>query len=348
MKSEIIGRTDNNEDIHSYTLENSSGMKVKLSDFGANLMELWVPDKNEVLANIVLGYDSLGALSELNCFFGAVVAPHANRIGKASFTLDGKTYDLEKNDGNNNLHSGSIGLQKKIWKIQPDEAENCVTFSISTADGEFGFPGNRQFSIKYSLTEDHRLILDYSAVTDAVSPFNPTNHTYFNLSGIPGSDILDHIITINAKSFTWADKESIPDGTLTDVKGTPMDFRDPHRIGERIEDDYEPLKWAGGYDHNWVLDHKHGELSKAATVFDPGSGRKMDVYTDLPGLQFYTGNYIPDGMKGINGASYPRRAGLCLETQYFPNALNVPAFIQPLVYPDAPAKTRTIYAFSAE
>ncbi len=348
MKVKKIGMTPAGEDIMTYTLTNAAGMRVVVSNFGANLMQIWAPDRAGNFADVLLGYPDAEALQNLDCFFGGLIAPHANRIGGAAYTLDGRTVSLEKNDGDNNLHSGSIGLHKRIWDVTFNEADHSITLIIVSPDGEFGFPGELVLSVTYTLTEDNRLMIDYEARTDAPTPFNPTNHAYFNLSGHDSGDILDHVLTIDADAITWADAASIPDGRFIEVEGTPMDFRTPHRIGDRIDDDYEQLKWAGGYDHNWVLNHESGHMDCVAVLFDPASGRKMEVYTDLPGIQFYSGNFIETGMAGKDGASYPKRAGLCLETQYFPNALNVSAFEQPVLRPGDTAHTTTIYAFSAE
>jgi aldose 1-epimerase len=319
-------------------------MSARLMNYGANVLSLLVPDKKGVTADVVLGFEKLKDYFVNDPYFGCCVVPCGNRIGGAAFTLNGKTYTLDKNDGVNNLHSGFDPLCRRIWEVA-NVSDTSITFTYHKPDMDMGFPGNMDISVTYTITEDNCFRIDYKGLSDADTIFNPTNHSYFNLSGHDSGDILDHEVWINASKFTMTDEASIPNGTLLDVAGTPMDFTTAKPMRPEVDDSYQQLAWAKGYDHNFALDITEGELSLAASLYDPKSGRKMEVYTDLPGMQLYCGNYIASGAIGKGGVRYEPRYGVCFETQYFPNAINIPAFSQPVAKAGVEAKTSTVYKF---
>lgn len=346
MGKTLWGQTAEGEDIFTYTLEGQSGIRAKFMNYGANLLELWVPDANGKLADVVLSYQDPASFAVPGATYGALVGRHANRIGGAAFTLNGKTYHLEKNDGENNLHSAPHPLHQRIWDVDYQEDARRITFFYDSPDGDMGFPGELKIHVTYSLTEDNALRIDYEASSDIATVCNLTNHSYFNLAGHDQGNILDHILQLDSDAFTWASKDSIPDGRIIPVTGTPMDFRIPKTIGRDIDADYDELKWAGGYDHNWVLNTTRGTLSQFGSLIDPKSGRVMTFYTDLPGVQVYTGNFINPEEVGKGGVHYQPRDGVCFETQFFPNALNVPSFEQPVTTPGVPMKSSTVYKFT--
>lgn len=343
VKKELFGKTKNGEEIYRYWLENSKGMKAGIINYGAILVNLIVPDKDGKAEDVVLGYDTLEPYFENGCFFGAVIGPNANRIGGASFTLEGQTYQLSENDGKNNLHSHKeLGYHKRVWEVS--EGENSVTLSLSDEDGNMGFPGNKKVKVTYTLTEENEIELKYEVESDKNTIINMTNHTYFNLAGHNKGQVQDHILKLKAAAYTPALPGSIPTGEIVAVTGTPFDFTQGKRIGEEIEADDEQLKLAGGYDHNWVIDDFDGTLREFATVTEPLSGRCMKAYTDLPGVQFYVGNFITE-QTGKENAKYGRRCGLCLETQYFPDTANKPEFPSAVFGPERKYQSRTIYKF---
>jgi aldose 1-epimerase len=344
LEKNLWGKSPKGEEIYTYTIKNSRGMSAKLMNYGANVLSLFVPDKEGVAADVVLGFEKLEDYFVNAPYFGCCVAPCGNRIGDAVFTLNGKTYQLDKNDGVNNLHSGFDPLCKRMWETG-DVTDSSITFTYHKKDMDMGFPGNMNITVTYTITEDNEFRIDYSGLSDADTIFNPTNHSYFNLSGHDSGDILDHEVWINATHFTMTDAASIPNGTLLEVKGTPMDFTSPKPMRPEVDDAYEQLAWAKGYDHNFALDTTLGELSLAATLYDPKSQRKMEVYTDLPGMQLYCGNYIQSGEIGKGGFRYEPRYGVCFESQYFPNAINIPSFAQPIAKAGVEARTTTKYKF---
>ncbi len=324
LKKRSFGVTADGREVFLYTLENSNGVKAEVTDFGANLVNVFVPDGEGELADVVLGFDDVKGYEVNGSFFGAVVGPNANRIGGAVFTIDGVEYTLAKNDGANNLHSDrELGYHKQIWDVE--EGDNIITFTIKDTDGNMGFPGNKVLSLTYTLDEENALTLKYHGTSDKKTVLNPTNHTYFNLDGHKSGSIEGHIMLLKASTFTPATPDSIPTGEIASVKGTPMDLTEGKVVGKEIDADYEQLVWAGGYDHNWIIDGWDGSLREFATVTGPVSGRKMIAYTTLPGVQFYAGNFIMSE-EGKDGAVYKKRSGLCLETQYYPNSINIPAF----------------------
>ena len=339
---EVFGHDSHGEKVYSYTVTNEHGTRMRVIEIGAALQSLEVADRDGNFADVVLGFDNVAAYEVNGCFFGSFIGRHGNRIGDAKFELNGTTYELEKNDGKNNLHGGTPGYNKVMY--QAETGENSVTFSRVSPDMEQGYPGNLEISVTYTLTDDNELKLDYKAKSDKDTLCNVTNHSYFNLKGHNGGDITDHEVWIQANGFTETTDDLIPTGKIIDVTGTPMDFRTKKAISKDIGADYEPLILAGGYDHNFALDKKTKGVEKVAEVSESTSGRTMEVYTDLPGVQFYAGNFI-DPQTGKDGASYGKRCALCLETQYFPNSINIPSFLQPVVEAGEAYHSVTIYKF---
>lgn len=326
-----------------YTLENSKGMKAEVTNYGANLVNLFVPDKNGVVEDVVLGFDSVKGYMKNGSFFGATIGPSANRIGGAKFTIDGVEYHVDVNDGPNNLHSHmEDGYHKMLWEAE--EGENSVTFTVRDTDGYMGFPGNKELSLTYTLDEENGLTLHYHAKSDKNTVMNPTNHSYFNLDGHKSGNIEDHIMMINASCYTPVVPGAIPTGEIATVKGTPMDFTAEKVVGKEIRENMEQLLLTQGYDHNWVVDGWDGTLKHIATTIGPKSGRKMHTYSTLPGVQFYAGNCIGDE-PGKDGAFYTKRSGLCLETQYYPNSINTPSFPSCVFGGDKEYDSVTVYRF---
>ena len=342
VKKELFGTTKKGETASLYTLENGNGMKAVVSDFGAVLVKLFVPDKNGVLQDVVWGYDEVAGYENNGVFLGSTIGRNANRIGRAVFTLNGKEYKLDENDGRNNLHGGFDGYNARMWNAQTKD--NSVIFTLESADMDQGFPGNALISVTYTLKEDNTLELTYDAQADADTVFNMTNHSYFNLDGASSDSILEQKVWIDADAFTEADAESIPTGRILPVEGTPMDFREYRVIGQDIDADYEPLKFGAGYDHNWVLNNQ-GAFAVAAKMKSDVSGIEMTVSTDLPGMQLYVGNFLA-GELGKNGKHYARRSAACFETQYFPDAVNHDNFKAPVFCAGEKYHTVTSYRFA--
>ncbi|MCM1088444.1 MAG: galactose mutarotase [Muribaculaceae bacterium] len=344
MTKEFFGTTKDGREVYAFVLENAAGMKVKALNYGVIVKNVYVPDKDGNLADVVLGYDKLEDYEENGCFFGATIGPSANRIDNASFQIHGKTYQLEVNDGPNNLHSHiTEGYHKRIWDVV-ETGDNSVTFALEDSDGNMGFPGNKKITVTVSLSEDNCLRIKYHAVSDADTMINMTNHSYFNLSGHQAGKIEDHILTIHADCYTPVAAGSIPTGEILPVAGTPMDFTVPKPIGRDIEKDFEQLKLTFGYDHNYVINNADGTLREIAVLEDPKSGRKLKAFSTLPGVQFYAGNCIDEGV-GKEGALYGPRSGMCLETQYFPDAIHKPQFPSVIFGPDRDYEAETVYQF---
>ena len=340
---EKFGTTKCGKDVYAYTLTNSKGMAAKIINFGANLVSLLVPDANGNLEDVVLGFDTLEGYYGNGSFFGATIGPSANRIAGASFEIDGKKYQIDVNDGENNLHSHmEDGYHKRVWDAT--EGTDSVTLTLEGQDGEMGFPGNKKITMVYSLSEDNELKLSYHVTVDANTIVNLTNHTYFNLSGHKSGKIEDHLLKINASHFTPVVAGAIPTGEIASVEGTPLDFTKMKPIGQDINADCEQLKLVQGYDHNFVVDGADGTLREIAEAQDPKSGRKMKVFTDLPGVQFYAGNCIGEET-GKDNAAYGPRKGFCLETQYYPDNIHHPNFPQALFGPGKDYNSVTIYQF---
>ena len=345
VKSEY-GKTQDGKTAFLYTLTNSSGMIVKVSDFGAVLAEVHVPDRNGVLEDVVLGYDNLKQYEINRPSFGGLVGRHANRIAKAVFTLNGVQYSLEANSRQNNLHSGRFGYQRRLWESrQKEESENCVEFSLYSPDKDQGFPGNLEVKVTYTLTEGNALKLSYWAVSDADTILNLTNHSYFNLAGHAAKDVLSHVVWIDADYFTEIDEESIPTGKILPVEGTALDFRQKKPIGKEIDSEDRMVVLGKGYDHNWVLKTEEKTVSLVAGMEEEESGRGMRVYTNLPGLQFYTGNFLDGTEIGKENICYGRRSGACFETQYFPDSIHHKNFPQAILKAGEVFQGETIFEF---
>lgn len=338
-----FGTYPDGREITLYTISNEMGMQVSVTNVGAAIVRILCPDREGAMADVVLGFDKGGDYMRNGSFFGVVIGPNANRVGGAAFTLEGTTYLLDKNDGENNLHSHKEkGWHKRLWEAKT--GDNSVTFSLEDGDGSLGFPGNRKAAVTYSLSEDNALKLHYHGSSDRTTVLNLTNHTYFNLDGHDSGRIEDHILQLKASRYTPADAGSIPTGEIAPVEGSPMDFTRPKRVGDEIDAGFEQLRFAKGYDHNWVIDGWDGGLRHFATLEAPLSGRIMQVYTTLPGVQFYAGNFI-ERQEGKDGAVYDFREGLCLETQYFPDSVNKPEFPGAFFGGEKEYESVTVYRF---
>jgi aldose 1-epimerase len=347
MKTTVFGNLPDGREAHQYTLSNGAGMTVQIINYGATITSLSVPDRNGKMADVVLGYDSIDGYINGTAYLGAIVGRYGNRIGKGQFQLDGKQYRLTVNDGENHLHGGKIGFDKVLWdaKILGD---SCIRLQYVSRDGEEGYPGTVTLKVTYTLTEKNELRVDYEGTTDQPTILNPTQHSYFNLSGSFNNTILDHLLMIEADGITPVDKGLITTGQIAGVENTPMDFRAPMAIGAHINDPDEQLAFGKGYDHNWVLKGNAGRVRKVAELYEETSGRIMTVFTDQPGLQFYSGNFLDGSAKGKNGIAYQRRTGLCLEAQAFPDTPNKPQFPPVTLRPGQTYRQTTIYQFSTQ
>ncbi|MGH9496825.1 MAG: aldose epimerase family protein [Candidatus Sulfotelmatobacter sp.] len=335
--------------VNLYTLTNSHGVEVHAMNYGGIILSIRVPDRKGQLADIVLGHDTMEGYIPNPPYLGAIVGRYANRIANGTFSLDGKTYTLPKNDGPNTLHGGvTRTFDKVVWDAEPLKGKTGVAFTYLSKDGEEGFPGNMKVTVTYTLSDANELTIDYQATTDKASPINVSQHSYFNLKGEGNGEILDHEIMINADRFTPVDKNLIPTGELKPVKGTPFDFTTSTRIGSRIEDKDEQLILGHGYDHNFVINRKGPGLTLAARVYEPTTGRVLEVSTTQPGVQFYTGNFLDGTVTGKEGHVYKRRMGLCLETQHFPDSPNHPDFPTTILKPGEKFHQTTVFKFSAK
>ncbi|HYS23677.1 MAG TPA: aldose epimerase family protein [Candidatus Eisenbacteria bacterium] len=346
-----FGKTPDGQPVDLYVLTAKGGAEACITNYGGAVVSLKVPDRNGKLADVVLGYDNADGYVNDKSFFGALVGRYGNRIGHAQFALDGKTYTLAKNNGENSLHGGIKGFNKAVWtaKIIPAKDGQSLELSYLSKDGEEGFPGNLKVSVVYTLTDSNALRITYSAISDKKTVVNLTNHSYFNLAGQGSGDILGHLLIIQADKFTPVDAGLIPTGEFRDVAGTPFDFRKELAIGARIDQDEEQLKLGGGYDHNFVLQRSNDpEESLAARVLEPVSGRVLEVWTTEPGVQFYTGNFLDGKTIGKGGVTYPRRSAFCLETQHFPDSPNQPKFPSVVLNPGERYHTITTYKFSVK
>lgn len=352
MKS--FGQLPDGRQTHLFTLENASGFRADISDFGGTVVNLLVPDRTGKLADVSLGFDNAAQYRKESPFFGALIGRYGNRIAHGKFTLDGKTYALALNDKPGDipcsLHGGAIGFDKVLWQARPVilEGNPALVLTYVAKDGEEGYPGTLSVEVTYTVTTKNELRIDYQATTDKATPVNLTNHTYFNLKGEGESTILDHVLTMKASKTTPVDAGLIPTGAIVPVAGTPMDFTKPHAVGERINADFEQLKFGGGYDHNWVLDNQDGKLALAASVYEPTSGRVMEVLTTEPGLQFYAGNFLDGTRTGKSRKSYVYRSGFCLETQHYPDSPNQPKFPSTILRPGETLRSTTIHRFSTK
>ncbi|QEG36505.1 aldose epimerase family protein [Bythopirellula goksoeyrii] len=339
------------DSIELFTLTNSNGMVVKATNYGAIITTIEVPDRNGKIADITLGYDDVsGYMNAVDKpYFGAVVGRFGNRIAKGKFTLEGTEYTLALNNGVNTLHGGNIGFDKVVWYAEM-VGDKGVKFSYLAKDMEEGYPGNLSVSVKYTLTDDNEIVIDYHATTDKATPVNLTQHAYFNLKGEGEGTILDHELVINALRYTPVDATLIPTGELAPVDGTAFDFREAKKIGRDIDQTDEQLKFGGGYDHNWVLNRKKedGELDLAARVVEPTSGRVLEVLSTEPGVQFYCGNFLKGNLKGKSGKPYDYRGGFVLETQHFPDSPNQPNFPNTILQPGETYDSKTVWKFSTD
>ncbi|MCC6144696.1 MAG: galactose mutarotase, partial [Candidatus Hydrogenedentes bacterium] len=324
-----FGQTPAGEEVSLYTLTNANGMEVSITNFGAIVQSIKVPDRDGKMGDVVLGFDELQGYVDKHPYFGAIVGRYGNRIAKGKFTLDGAEYTLAINNDQNALHGGLVGFDKKVWAATPVEDADSVGLSLQlvSPDGDEGYPGTLTTAVNYRLTNDNALEIHYLATTDAPTVLNLTNHSYFNLDGAGSGDILDQVVMINADRFTPVDATLIPTGELRPVEGTPFDFRTAKPLGQDIAAADEQITLGGGYDHNFVLNQQtSGAITLAARVLGPESGRVMEVYTTEPGLQFYSGNFLDGTNTGKGGVVYEHRYGFCMETQHFPDSPNQPAF----------------------
>jgi len=344
-----FGTLPDGRDVEMYALTNHNGMRASITTYGGIVASLTAPDRNAEFADVVLGFSDLDGYLAGHPYFGAIVGRYGNRIAGGSFNLDDQTYVLAQNNNGNNLHGGIEGFDKALWLAQPQSLPEGPQLRLThvSADSEEGYPGRLDVMVNYTLTHDNAFRIDYRATTDTPTHVNLTNHSYFNLAGPGGGDILGHEVLINADRFTPVDDGLIPTGEIRGVDGTPMDFRQPVAIGKRIDDANEQLHFGSGYDHNWVLNKNDSDLSLAARVFEPTSGRVMEVLTSEPGVQFYTANFLDGSLTGKGGTVYGRRCALCLETQHFPDSPNRPEFPTTVLRPGEVYETTTVYRFSA-
>ncbi len=337
-----FGQLPNGETITQFTLTNANGLVARIIDFGGIITELHTPGRDGKPADIVLGFDTIEPYLADSPYFGALIGRYGNRIAKGRFTLDGQEFSLPANNGNNHLHGGAPGFDKVKWDAIV--IEDSLQLAYRSADGEQGYPGNLDATVIYTLTDDNELIVRFHAVTDKATPVNLTQHSYFNLAG--EGDILDHVLTIDADTFVAIDAESIPLGALAPVTGTPFDFRTPRPIGERIEQPDKQLRHGLGYDHNFVLNKPDGKaMTRAAHVCEPESGRVLELFTEEPGVQFYSGNFLDGALQG-KGRSYGHRSGFCLEPQHFPDSPNQPQFPNTILRPGEVYQTESRFRFS--
>jgi aldose 1-epimerase len=346
VTKQSYGKMPDGTAVDLYTLTNAKGMQAGIITYGGAIVSLKTPDRAGKLGDVVIAADDLAGMRAQTSFFGALIGRYGNRIGHAQFTLDGQTYKLPANNGANTLHGGSEGFDKHVWHAVPKSSADGPTLTLTyvSKDGEQGFPGKLTARVIYTLTNNNELKIDYTATTDKPTVANLTNHTYFNLAG--EGDILGHEVMINADRFTPVDDGLIPTGELKPVKGTPFDFTKATAIGARIDQDDQQLKYGKGYDHNWVLNKNDANMTKAAEVHDPKSGRVMEVWTTEPGLQFYTGNFLDGTVKG-KGRAINLRNAFCMETQHYPDSPNKSAFPSTTLRPGQTYHTTSIYRFSA-
>ncbi len=346
VKKDLFG-TFKGKEVYLLTLTNKAGNVLKITNFGARITWIEVPDKNNRKDNITFGYDTFDEMIKGDPYFGSVVGRYANRIAKGKFTLDGVEYNLAINNGVNSLHGGPGGWHSRVWDVvdAKDPKEPAVIFTLKSPDMEEGDPGNMDVSVRYTWTDKNEIVIDYTCTTDKKTVLNITNHAYFNLHGAGNGDILDHQLVIKAGKFVAVDSTLIPTGELRTVTGTPFDFTTPHTVGERINENYDQLILGKGYDHTFVLDNIE-EVD--ATVYDPQSGRFMEVITDQPGVQFYCGNFLDGKAVGHGGKPYIHRSGLCLETGHYPDSPNHPEFPTTVLNPGETFKSQTIYRFSVK
>ena len=330
-----------------FVLNNNNGMEVCVTNFGARIVSVLVPDRDGIMRDVVLGFDNIKDYQNVKSDFGASIGRYANRINQGRITIDGEIIQLPKNNYGHCLHGGPNGWQYKVYK-PVEVTRNSISFSLFSPDGDENFPGNVNAKVSYTLTDDNAIRIEYSATADAKTVINMTNHSYFNLSGNPSNPAIDHILYINASNFTPVDSTFMTTGEIASVEGTPMDFTTPKAIGQDIENPYQQLRNGKGYDHNWVLDTKGNVNELAAKLSCPSTGIAVEVYTNEPGIQIYTGNFLKGNVVGKNGVAYPCRASVCLETQHFPDSPNKPQWPSVLLEPGQKYYSECIYKFVVE
>lgn len=348
-----FGRAPNGRDAHLYTVRRDDGFGIEVTDFGATIVRLFAPDRHGNFSDVVLGFDSIEGYARPagSPYFGSTIGRCGNRIAHGRFTLDGRPYALATNNAPGgipcHLHGGACGFDKVLWQAEPltsgDGPGLCLRYL--SRDGEEGYPGNLDAAVEFTVTADNAVRIDYTATTDQPTPVNLTNHSYFNLGGEGARSVLGHVLTLNASRYTPVNAGLIPLGDLAQVENTPFDFRSPHTLGERIDRANEQLRFAGGYDHNFVLDGSDGTLALAAIVLEPQSGRELEVLTTEPGVQLYSGNFLDGSLIGKNGHAYGRRSGFCLETQHFPDSPNQPSFPTVILQPGRTYRSTTVFRF---
>ncbi len=344
-KPVLFGIMPAGQEIYKYQICNDKGISAEIINYGAIVVSLKTPDRNGKIEDVILGFDDLNGYIKDNSFQGAIVGRYGNRIGKGKFSLDGKEFQVTINDGENHLHGGKRGFFKAIWEAE-QLCKKSVRLSYTSPDGEEGYPGTVKITVTYTITDDNALKIEYSGTTDRPTILNPTNHCYFNLTASPENTILNHELIINADYYTPVDNGLIPTGELRKVAGTPLDFTAAKTVGQDIDNSYEQMLIGKGYDHNWVLNNYTGSVQNVGSLYDPKSGRLMEILTDQPGLQFYSGNFLDGTMTGKNGIKYQHRTALCLEAQHFPDSPNKPDFPSVELKPGKEYKQTTIYKFS--
>ena len=350
IEKKYFGKTEQGIVVQLFTLINENGMSVKITNYGATLVGIFVPDINGKYEDVVLGYDKLDGYFTNTPYFGGTIGRNSNRIENAEFNLNGKKYRLDQNDGVNNNHGGFSGYNKRVWDSEIIQSELAIRFTLFSPNGDQGFPGDLNVSVKFTLTNDNSIKIEYEAKGDQDTIVNLTNHSYFNLSGHPEKyGIENHKVWINATYYTPVINQAmIPSGIVESVKGTPMDFRISKKVGTDIEDGFVQLKYGKGYDHNWVLDKEKNRIEKVAELLDEITKRKMDVYTNMPGIQVYSGNYLDGKIIGKNNIAYEKRSGICFETQYFPDAIHHDNFPSSILKAAETYRSTTLYKFSIQ
>jgi aldose 1-epimerase len=341
-----FGMTREQVPVEAYTLTNAKGVEIRAITYGAIITNLKVPDRSGRFDDVVLGFETVDGYLEATRYFGALIGRYGNRIAGGQFTLEGKTFALATNNGPHHLHGGVKGFDKVLWNAMPADGAEGVSLTLTrrSPDGEEGYPGNLQVSVRYLLTDADELAIDYRATTDKPTPVNLTQHSYFNLAA-DDRDVLGHQLLLKASRYTPVDDTLIPTGELARVEGTPFDFRTAAAIGDRIDGDHVQLENGKGYDHNWVIDRTGPGLERAASVLEPTSGRTMDVATTEPGIQFYSGNFLDGTARGKGGRAYKHRTGFCLETQHYPDSPNHPSFPSTILNPGQTYASRTVFTF---
>ena len=347
-QEQVFGTTFQDKKVETYEIKNANGMKMKVTNFGARVTHLWVPDKDGNLVDVVLGFETLDEYTESSeKYFGAAIGRYGNRIADGKFTLNGEEYTLPQNNNGQTLHGGPGGMDYVIWDVEKS-GENSLIFTYTSPDGEEGFPGELKVKMSYTLTDDNEFKVTYEAETDKATPVNLTHHSFFNLNGAGNGTVLDHTLQLNASNYTPVNEVLIPTGEIAEVKGTPFDFTSATKIGERIDQENEQLKFGGGYDHNFVLDKSGSDLTQAAVISSPQTGIEMEVWTTEPAIQFYSGNFLDGTITGKGGKTYELRSAFCLETQHYPDSPNQPNFPSTILEPGEKYEQTCIYKFGTK